>query len=63
MKKIQFLFCLSLVVLNAKAQLTVALPDDAWNESEWISVVDAPVVTGRVSEPTRAADGANWVER
>ena len=60
MKKFQFLFCLSLVVLNAKAQLTEALSDDAWNESEWISVVDAPVVTGRVSESARAADGANW---
>lgn len=56
------MFCLSLVVLNAKAQLTEALSDDALNESEWISVVDAPVVTERVSEPTRAADGANWVE-
>ena len=50
MKKFQFLFCLSLVVLNAKAQLTEALSDDAWNESEWISVVDAPGEMGDGSE-------------
>ena len=38
--------------------LTEALSDDAWGVSQWISVVDAPIVTGTTSK--RAADGANW---
>jgi len=46
--------------ISGMAQLTDALPDEAWNQSEWISVADAPEVTGRVDEDTRAADGANW---
>ena len=50
--------CLS--ALCASAQLVDALPDEAWNESEWICVTDAPEVQGRVDEHTRAADGANW---
>ena len=37
-----------------------ALPDEVWKTSEWISVVDAPVVTGRMKDGCRAADGANW---
>lgn len=37
-----------------------ALDDSAWESSEWISVVDAPVVTGRIDEGSRAADGASW---
>jgi alpha-L-rhamnosidase len=51
---------LSSVGMAANAQLTRALPDEAWNESEWICVADAPEVTGRVDDHTRAADGANW---
>ena len=38
-----------------------ALDDSAWNASKWISVADAPVITGSISgDNTRAADGANW---
>ena len=37
-----------------------ALDDAAWNESVWISVVDAPVVTGRIKDGSRSADGASW---
>ncbi|MBR6002210.1 MAG: family 78 glycoside hydrolase catalytic domain [Bacteroidales bacterium] len=39
-----------------------ALDDSAWEASEWISVADAPVVTGEVhsKENCRAADGASW---
>ncbi len=37
---------------------TEALDGSVWSESQWISVVDAPVVTGK--HLTRAADGANW---
>jgi len=31
-----------------------------WNESVWISAQDAQVVTGKVVDGTRAADGASW---
>ena len=41
-------------------KLTEALENTSWDVSEWISVVDAPVVTGTVVDGTRAADGANW---
>ena len=38
-----------------------ALDSALWSQSEWISVVDAPVVTGPVSGSNeRAADGAAW---
>ncbi|MCR5575056.1 MAG: glycoside hydrolase family 78 protein [Bacteroidaceae bacterium] len=39
-----------------------ALENSAWDVSQWISVVDAPVVQGIVWEPGnwRVADGANW---
>jgi len=41
-------------------QRTDALDDAAWNESAWISVVDAPVVTDVIYDGARAADGASW---
>ncbi|MBQ5980030.1 MAG: family 78 glycoside hydrolase catalytic domain [Bacteroidales bacterium] len=38
-----------------------ALDDSAWNASTWISVADAPVITGKIENGNRrAADGANW---
>lgn len=40
--------------------LTAALNDSVWKSSSWISVVDAPVVSGIVSDGSRAADGASW---
>ena len=57
-KLIVFILCL--LTCTVKAQLTDALPDEAWDGAEWISVADAPEVLGRVDEHTRAADGANW---
>lgn len=41
---------------------TDALDNNAWDRSEWISAVDAPVVTGTVNnkDNRRAADGASW---
>jgi len=42
---------------------TDALDATAWQKSEWISAVDAPVVTGVVNSREghrRAADGASW---
>jgi len=40
--------------------MTEALDDSAWEESQWISAVDAPVITGKVQDGTRSADGASW---
>lgn len=42
------------------SKLVAPLPDEAWSESEWISVADAPVFTGVVKDGDRAADGASW---
>lgn len=42
------------------SQRTAALEESAWNQSQWISAVDAPVVTGKIKDQTRAADGASW---
>lgn len=40
---------------------TDALDSELWNAAEWISVADAPVVTGPVTgNNERAADGASW---
>lgn len=41
---------------------TSALDDSAWDASVWISVADAPVVSGTVRDNVnnRAADGASW---
>ncbi len=55
--------CVLLSACGTKAiqpigEKTAALDNSVWNESKWISVVDAPVVTGQNAE--RAADGANW---
>jgi len=46
----------------SEAVLTHPLSDNAWSSSEWISAVDAPVVTGKVNDNTnnRSADGASW---
>ena len=72
MKKIVSSFCIAaaFIVLAAcnsgRSQTagvrTDALDDSAWESSEWISVVDAPVVEGEVKGASnyRSADGANW---
>lgn len=39
---------------------TEELNDTTWKTSVWISAADAPVVSGKVIDRTRAADGANW---
>ena len=41
-------------------QKTDALPSEAWEASKWISAADAPVVTGKIKDGSRAADGASW---
>ncbi len=37
-----------------------ALDDAAWENAQWISVADAPVVTGEIKGVVLAADGASW---
>ena len=40
--------------------LTEPLDDSAWEHSRWISVADAPVISGPIGAGERAADGASW---
>ena len=64
----QMLYCAVFAMLTAcstagknnSGKLIGALDDGAWKNSEWISVADAPVVTGIVNDGARAADGASW---
>lgn len=37
-----------------------SLDNDCWNSSKWISVKNAPVVTGKINDGDRAADGTSW---
>ena len=66
MKKSFIIFAvLALSALACNAQQTVGELIDyhlvgPWNESAWISAKDAQVVTGKVVDGTRAADGASW---
>ena len=54
-----FVNCSSNVATEV-GQLTEALDASAWDNSIWISAVDAPVVTNRSETKDRAADGASW---
>ena len=54
------LFAQNMMAWNDYGKLTAPLPDKAWDCSVWLSVADAPVVTGVVNDGTRAADGASW---
>lgn len=64
----QMFYCAALAMVTAcgtadrknVGTLIGALDDNAWKSSEWISVVNAPVVTGTVNDGARAADGASW---
>ena len=40
-----------------------ALDSSLWEQSEWISVADAPVFTGQPRDGARAADGTSWFVR
>ena len=46
-------------VSSEKGKLVEALNQASWQGSEWISVVNAPIVTNTVNDGSRAADGAN----
>lgn len=52
--------CTSTQLDTRQIPLTDALDASVWKASSWISVADAPVVTGKVHDGSRAADGANW---
>lgn len=46
---------------NESGKRVPALEDAAWSHSEWISVANAPVITGEINGSNeRAADGASW---
>ena len=70
MKKLNLCLAIATAILftacGAKSATEVmrvdALDASAWDASQWISVVDAPVVTGKTGDMqnNRAADGANW---
>lgn len=45
--------------MSAAAQTIDALPDSLWDTSSWISVKDAPIVTGPIKVDSRAADGTS----
>ncbi len=58
-------FSLSLGCLHSEAaekgRRTDALESTLWNQSEWISAANAPIVTGPINESNeRSADGASW---
>ena len=40
--------------------LTDPLDNDAWNVSEWISVMDAPIARGPRLDGSKSAPGSNW---
>ena len=48
------------VACHVSGQKTTSLPTAAWDNSEWISVTDAPIASGRADKTMRAADGACW---
>lgn len=71
MKKLTTFYLLLCITLGMQAKAvkttktleinhTQALSDKTWEKSVWLSACDAPIVTGRVNDQTRAADGASW---
>lgn len=60
MKKILLLLLATVFAFSVNAQSVEPLADDAWNTAQWISAKDAKVITGRINEDWRAADGASW---
>ncbi len=66
MKPLAVVACAGVLVLagcDEKGNRIEALDASLWNESEWISAVDAPVYAGKVEDGARAADGASWFVR
>ena len=66
MKPLAVVACAGVLALagcDEKGDKIEALDASLWNESEWISAVDAPVYAGKVKDGARAADGASWFVR
>ena len=66
MKPLAVVACAGVLALagcDEKGNKIEALDASLWNESEWISAVDAPVYAGKVEDGARAADGASWFVR
>lgn len=62
---ILFTFCIGFILISCgKSSKEVfridSLNDSCWQSSLWISVANAPVVTEKVYDGTRAADGTSW---
>lgn len=57
---VMMLFALACNAQNTVGTLTEPLDESVWQQSAWISAADAQVVTGKVQDGTRAADGASW---
>ena len=51
---------LTLVPFAAASEIIESLDPIEWSCSEWISVKDAPVISGTVGWSQRSADGASW---
>lgn len=61
MKRIYLSLLACCFAFSLSAQQHIApLNEAAWNSSEWISAKYAPVITGKLNEDTRSADGASW---
>lgn len=68
MKKTAILFLALAAVISCKSGKDFygvrsdALPNSVWEQSQWISAADAPVVSGDVhsKKNCRAADGSSW---
>ncbi|MCD8387852.1 MAG: hypothetical protein LUD17_13345 [Bacteroidales bacterium] len=61
-KKTSIIALATAIGMSAYAQVghrAAALDDDAWEVSQWISAVNAPVIKGKVYDFDRAADGAS----
>lgn len=52
--------CGSPATTSQQASLTDPLDNSAWNVSQWISVVDAPIAQGPDLENYKSAPGASW---
>ncbi len=52
-----------ILISAVSIHLTDPIPQNSWQESQWISAADAPVVTGKIKSSTRAADGSSWFVR
>ena len=53
----------AVVGCEPKSKRVEALDSSLWEQSEWISVADAPVFAGQVNDGARAADGTSWFVR